>query len=185
MFRHHSRHRYPDAHACKGTTNSTSDILLPDPKVSQVEAAKALLAKNFPETSKTLGSTSTTPAAPTSASITKSKQPKDPAKLAKFKAVELIKMRHKASPGDPKDKNISVALDRRVHLYVSNEAGGERGQPVLLWFRKVNFYIVNAHRVDVQLTHAHIIINRILYVAGYWTCSMSVSGSQKRCVTLI
>jgi len=125
-------HRYPDAHACKGTTNSTSDVLF---KASQVEVAKALLAKNFPETSKALGSTSTAPAAPTSASITKSKQPKDPAKLAKFKAVELIKMRHKASSGDPKDKNISVALDRRVHLYVSNEAGGE-GQPVLLWFRK-------------------------------------------------
>ena len=106
-----------------------------------MEAAKALLAKNYPKTSKIKGSTSAS-ATPTSLSILKSKPPKDPIKLAKFKAVELIKMRHKASPGDPKDKNIAVGLDRRVHLFVSNEAGGaEGGQPVLLWFRKASLVI--------------------------------------------
>ena len=53
-----------------------------------------------------------------------------------------MKMRHKASPGDPKDKNIAVGLDRRVHLFVSNETGGaEGGQPVLLWFRKASLVI--------------------------------------------
>lgn len=129
-----SRHRYSDAHYCKGTTNAASDVPV---KASQVEAARALLAKNFPETSKTKEPTSAS-TKPMSASVSKSKQPKDPTKLAKFKAVELIKMRHKASPGNPKDENFSVALDRRVHLFVVNEAGAEGGRPMLLWFRKVN-----------------------------------------------
>jgi hypothetical protein len=119
-----------------------------------VETAKALLAKNFPEASNIKESTSASPK-PAPASVSKSKQPKDPVKLAKFKAVELIKMRHKASPGNPKDENISVALDRRVHLFVSNEVAAESGQPKLLWFRKVS--PVSVWLSDVQLTR----INRI------------------------
>lgn len=128
------RHRYPDAHECSGPIIVSSEALEPGSKAYQVDAAKTLLAKNFPETNKPKDAGSL----PASASTSKPKVPKDPAKLAKFKAVELIKMRHKAIPGDPKDKNISVPLDRRLHVFVSNEVAGE-DQPVLMWFRKASF----------------------------------------------
>jgi hypothetical protein len=122
-------HRYPDAHDCTGTTNSTSDVPVAG---SQVEATKVLPpAENFPETSKIKKSITASPKA--LASVSKPKLPKGPAKLAKFKAVEL--------KIGPKALDISVALDCRVRLFVSNEAGAEGGPPILLRFRKVSSFV--------------------------------------------
>jgi len=65
------------------------------------EAARALLAKNFPSTSQ-----SKTAAAPKAVKI-----PTDPAKLAQYRKIELMKIRHRAVPLEPKDK--SAQDDRR------------------------------------------------------------------------
>lgn len=170
------RHRYPDAHECSGPISPRSGDAEPGSKAFQVDAAKALLAKNFLEatTAKNASTLSSS-----SVSTSKAKTPKDPAKLAKFKAVELIKMRHKAVPGDPKDKSISVALDRRVHLFVRNEVAGNESQPTLLWFRKARALsskmAFHNTRFTVSIPH-----NRISLVVGSLICSMCASVQQKR-----
>lgn len=102
------------------------------PPVSKNDKAKALLAKNFPGTSKP--TTSRAPA-------TTAKPPTDPVKLARFKAVELMKMRHKAVPGDSRDKTTSVPLEERLHVTaVADHANLNRAE--VLWFRKVSVTLV-------------------------------------------
>lgn len=46
-----------------------------------------------------------------------------------------MKMRHKAQPGDPKDKNKHVAIDQKLHLKVRAKEKGDEEK--LLWFHKV------------------------------------------------
>ncbi|KAF8311554.1 hypothetical protein DL93DRAFT_2229495 [Clavulina sp. PMI_390] len=127
-------HRYPDEHNCTGPPPSVVEDAESSSTSAQLAAAKALLAKNFPGAGKSKDSKASSSKPSTSSSKPKA-PPKDPAKAAKFKAVELIKMRHKASPGDPKDAKIAVAQDRRLHIYVSNESVPD-SPSTLLWFRK-------------------------------------------------
>jgi len=58
---------------------------------------------------------------------------KDPKKLAQLQKVELMKMRHRAVPGDPRDKTASVALDQRLHVRVTLD---NSDQEKVFWFRK-------------------------------------------------
>ena len=112
-------HRYPSSHACTGSNAP--------PPVSKNDKAKALLAKNFPGTSK-----------PTAVRVptTTKKLPTDPVKLARFKAVELMKMRHQATPGDSRDKTKPVPLEERLHVTaIADRANSSQAE--VLWFRKV------------------------------------------------
>lgn len=88
------------------------------------EAARALLAKNFPSTSKTK-------AAPTAARAPKI--PTDPVKLAQLRKIELMKMRHRAVPLDPKDKLAALLQDDRLHIKVASDDNTEK----VFWVRKV------------------------------------------------
>ena len=64
--------------------------------------------------------------------------PTDPKKLAQLQQVELMRMRHRAMPADPKDKPGSVGVDQRLHVKVSRR-GDPEGVEKIFWFRKVNF----------------------------------------------
>jgi len=59
------------------------------------------------------------------------KPPTDPAKLAQWRKLEVMKMRHKASPGDPKDKNSSIPPDQRLHVKLFVEDTEH-----IFWFRR-------------------------------------------------
>jgi predicted nucleic acid binding AN1-type Zn finger protein len=59
------------------------------------------------------------------------KPPTDPAKLAQWRKLEVMKMRHKASPGDPKDKNSSLPPDQRLHIKLF---AGDTDH--IFWFRR-------------------------------------------------
>ncbi|RDB24190.1 AN1-type zinc finger protein 1 [Hypsizygus marmoreus] len=107
-------HRYPDSHSCLVQDNSTE---------KKSAAARALLAKNFPSSStKKVASHSPRP----------TKRPTDPVKLAQYDKLELMKMRHRALPGDSKDRSSSVSLDQRLHIKVRTGEATEK----VFWFQK-------------------------------------------------
>jgi len=60
------------------------------------------------------------------------KPPSDPVKFLQWQKVELMKMRHRASPGDPKDKTNSVPIEQRLHIKIVSE-----NKEHVFWFRKV------------------------------------------------
>ncbi|KII88792.1 hypothetical protein PLICRDRAFT_638376 [Plicaturopsis crispa FD-325 SS-3] len=108
-------HRYPEAHSCTGE--------IPKPPAKNA-AAQALLAKNFPSSS----------AKPVAVAHRPAQTPTDPKKLAQQKKILLMKTRHRAVPGDPKEKPAAVTVDRRLHLKVNpNEIVP---QEKYFWFRK-------------------------------------------------
>jgi len=91
--------------------------------------ARALLKKNFGTKIVAGGS-----ARPKVAAATK-KPPTDPVKLAQWKKVELMKLRHRAVPADVKDKGQSPPVDQRLTLKVvfnNNEKS--------FWFKKVGVW---------------------------------------------
>ncbi|KAJ7764497.1 hypothetical protein DFH07DRAFT_376477 [Mycena maculata] len=108
-----AEHRHPKSHSCQITPSA-------EPKN---EAARALLAKNFPSTSRA----KMAPAAPRAPKI-----PTDPVKLAQFRKIELMKMRHRAVPVDPKDKLVSLPQDDRLHIKVPCDDKTEK----VFWVRK-------------------------------------------------
>lgn len=118
------RHRTPASHSCTAA--------LPDQPTPRNEAAKAILAQIFPAkasaSSTATGGTSTVPAkrkTPTSS---------NPKKAAQIRQVELMKMRRRAQPADPRDKNRNVPIGERLHVKVSAEGKDEEK---LFWFQKV------------------------------------------------
>jgi hypothetical protein len=113
------RHRDASQHACPVAEP------VPAPKN---EAAHALLAKHFPNL--TTGSSSKPVNGPPR------KVPTDPKKLAQFQKVELMKMRHRAVPADPKDKPGSIGIDQRLHVKVRYKGDREMVEKIF-WFRKV------------------------------------------------
>jgi len=118
------RHRDASQHACPAPEPA------PPPKN---EAAHALLAKHFPNA----GAASSNRA--TAATTTTRKLPTDPKKLAQLQQVELMRMRHRAVPADPKDKPGSVGVDQRLHVKVSRRGDCE-GVEKIFWFRKGFFF---------------------------------------------
>ncbi|KAI9456237.1 hypothetical protein BJY52DRAFT_1171572, partial [Lactarius psammicola] len=111
-------HRDASQHACP----------VPEPPPPpKNEAAHALLAKHFPNA----GAASSNRATATATR----KMPTDPKKLAQLQQVELMRMRHRAVPADPKDKPSSVGVDQRLHIKVSCR-GDREGVEKTFWFRK-------------------------------------------------
>ena len=53
-----------------------------------------------------------------------------------------MKMRHRAIPGDPKDKRANLSSDQKLHVQVRLE---ENDTILVLWFRKVNDSIRNIY----------------------------------------
>ncbi|KAJ7134997.1 hypothetical protein C8R43DRAFT_1072864 [Mycena crocata] len=101
-----AEHRHPKSHSCQIQPAT-------EPKN---EAARALLAKHFPSTSKIKTTTVQRP----------SKIPTDPVKLAQYRKLELMKMRHRAVPVDPKDKLSALPQDDRLHFKVACEDKTEK-----------------------------------------------------------
>ncbi|KAL0578444.1 hypothetical protein V5O48_003544 [Marasmius crinis-equi] len=108
-------HRHPNNHNC-----STAPPTLP-----KNEAARALLAKHFPTTE-----SSQKPQA--SSSTTKPPKPND-TKAAQLQKLEMMKMRHKAVPVDPKDK-ATVPVTQRRFVKAKVEGGKEEK---LYWTQKI------------------------------------------------
>ncbi|KAJ6455848.1 hypothetical protein C8R45DRAFT_1035921 [Mycena sanguinolenta] len=79
-------------------------------EIPKNSAARALLAKNFPSTSAKKAVT---------AQRTPTKIPTDPVKLAQFRKLESMKMRHSAVPVDPKDTKDKTAQEDRVYVKVA------------------------------------------------------------------
>ncbi|KAJ3511146.1 hypothetical protein NLJ89_g4271 [Agrocybe chaxingu] len=78
-------------------------------------------------------------------SLPKCKPPKDPIKLAQWQKVEAMKMRHRASPADPKDKAASLPLDQRLHVRVT--LGNVEK---IFWFRKT---LITGRALDLLALH--------------------------------
>jgi hypothetical protein len=72
--------------------------------------------------------------------------PTDPKKLAQFQKVQLMKMRHRAEPGDPKEGATSVPLDQRLHVMVKTDV--DPVQEKTLWFRKVGKVLLGNLEVE-------------------------------------
>ncbi|KAI0747720.1 hypothetical protein C8Q80DRAFT_1168216 [Daedaleopsis nitida] len=128
-----AQHREPLAHSCAPPPLDTSS-----PVPEKNAAAKALLVKHFGTT------TAPTAARPSSTSATKP----NPKKEAQQRQVAVMKMRHKAQPGDPKDTPASVPVDQRLHLRVSQAAVSTSER--IFWFRKT---IVTGRALDMLATH--------------------------------
>jgi hypothetical protein len=68
--------------------------------------------------------------------------PKDPAKLAKLRAIELMKMKHKAVPADPGHaKGSGIQAADKIHLRVIYDPCGGTKSEKVLWYRKVGMAI--------------------------------------------
>lgn len=90
------------------------------------EAARALLSKHFASSF----------APPTAAVKASKSKTTDPNKLAQIRKVELMKMRHRAVPGDPKNKQISTNFGQKIHLQVAFD--GDTASAKVYWFPKVS-----------------------------------------------
>jgi len=86
---------------------------------------QTMLAAKFPSTSKKIP-----------VSLPSQKAPTNPKKIAQFQKVQLMKMRHRAEPGDPKDSARSVPLNQRLHVTVKTHDNPV--QEKTLWFHKVS-----------------------------------------------
>jgi len=125
-------HRHPGSHLCP----------VPElPPSSKNAAGQKLLAKHFPLTSASPPSSS----APRAAKI-----PSDPKKRAQFQKVELMKLRHRAIPGDPKDKPSSVLVDQRLHVKVKFDDPSYTRREGMFWFRKT---VGTGRALDHLTTH--------------------------------
>ncbi|KAI0303457.1 hypothetical protein B0F90DRAFT_1374667 [Multifurca ochricompacta] len=109
------------------------------------EVAHALLVKHFPSAVATSSNGS--------ASTPTRKVPNDPKKLAQLQKVELMKMRHRALPADPKDKPGSIGVDQRLHVKVSWEGDREAAAEKVFWFRKT---VSTGKAIDLLSRHFNV-----------------------------
>ncbi|CAL1703776.1 unnamed protein product [Somion occarium] len=130
-------HREASAHACKAEDPAASST-------SKNAAARALLEKHFPS----ISSGSTLLNSKANSRITSaSKTPLNPKKADHMRKVQVMKMRHKAQPGDPRDKGKYVAMDDKIHLHVSVNNSDNEGS---FWFRKT---ISTGKALDLLVSH--------------------------------
>ncbi|KAG2147368.1 hypothetical protein BD769DRAFT_1597354 [Suillus cothurnatus] len=110
-------HRHPDLHSCTGLQKQESD---------EKKDARDILARHFsnPPLHTPLAIRSTV------------KPPTDTKKLAQIQKVTLMKMRHSATAGDPRDKPSTIAINERLHVKARLEVTGMPVQERVLWFRK-------------------------------------------------
>jgi hypothetical protein len=107
-------------HSCSGPDST--------PLIKNSDAGRALLAKHFPSAN-TFTISARTPRV--------SKVSSDPKKRAQLQKVELMKMRHRATPGDPNDKSSSVLVDQRLHVKVKLDNPEQKEREGMFWFRKL------------------------------------------------
>lgn len=121
-------HRHADAHNCVPISSAPSSE---DKKAE----AQALLSKLFPDVKPKPGSSSGARSKPT-----------DPVKAAKVRAIELMRMKHKAIPGDPAHaRGSTVPVANKVHLRVVYVPSTTKIEKVL-WFVKS---VVTGKAVDL------------------------------------
>jgi len=84
----------------------------------------------------------------------------DPKRLPLAQKVQAMKMRHRAIPGDPKDKGANVSLDQKLHVQV--KLGGNDAVCVL-WFRKD---LIVGKAVDLLATHFKVLPPLQLAITG-------------------
>jgi hypothetical protein len=122
-------HRHPDLHSCTGLQKQESD---------EKKDARDILARHFsnPPLHTPLAIRSTV------------KPPTDTKKLAQIQKVTLMKMRHSATAGDPRDKPSTIAINERLHVKARLEVTGMPVQERVLWFRKVTSILLIDLYVD-------------------------------------
>lgn len=151
-----SLHISPDLHACRAvrTNNNTNTASARPRQRCAFEACQkpslpaydeigcAICHKSFctdhrhPETHR-CPSQPIPPKSKSSVVIQKSsrlpsaKPPTDPSKLLQWRKMELMKMRHRAVCGDPKDKTASLPPDQRLHVKIHHQDTDK-----VFWFRK-------------------------------------------------
>lgn len=109
-------HRHPDLHLCTRLQKQESDE----------KDVQHILARHF-----------SNPPSHTPLAIRHSvKPPTDPKKLAQIQKVALMKMRHSATAGDPRDKLSTLPANERLHIKVRLDVTGMPVQERVLWFRK-------------------------------------------------
>ncbi|KAG1778601.1 hypothetical protein EV702DRAFT_1003488 [Suillus placidus] len=110
-------HRHPDLHSCTGLQKQEPD---------EKKGAQDILARHFAN-----------PLPHTPLVVRRTvKLPTDPKKLAQIQKVTLMKMRHSATAGDPRDKSSTVPVNERLHIIAQLEVTGMPVQERVLWFRK-------------------------------------------------
>ncbi|OAX40802.1 hypothetical protein K503DRAFT_686763 [Rhizopogon vinicolor AM-OR11-026] len=120
-------HRHPDLHSCTG---------LHDREPDKKKHAQDVLAQHFSNPS------THTPVAVRRAT----KPPTDPRKLAQIQKIALMKMRHSATAGDPRDKSSILPIDERLYLKARLEITGMPAQECVLWFKKT---VVTGRALDL------------------------------------
>ncbi|KAF9792462.1 hypothetical protein BJ322DRAFT_47716 [Thelephora terrestris] len=131
-------HRHPNSHDCLRRLAVEAETA----KNNKNELARSLLAKHFPtSTSKTASPSSSSQMKPVNTPSS------DPKKLALAQKIQAMKMRQRATPGDPKDKTANVSSDQRLHLQVKLEGNDAVS---VLWFRKT---LIVGRAVDLLATH--------------------------------
>lgn len=109
-------HRFPSAHSCPGVADGQPS--------DRTDTARELLLKNF-------SASKIVPSVQKPRILTT----KDPKKLAQIQKVELMKMRQKAQPGDPKTGSSSIPIPERHYILAKSDAENDSFRP--FWFIKV------------------------------------------------
>lgn len=114
------RHRSSVSHDCMPPSDTTTA-----PVSDKNAAAKALLAKHF-------GADSASSIARPSSSASRTNARKE----AQQRQLTVMKLRHKAQPGNPKDTPAAVPVEQRLHLKVTQ--AGLPSSERIFWFPKVS-----------------------------------------------
>ncbi|KAJ8590361.1 hypothetical protein M405DRAFT_736936 [Rhizopogon salebrosus TDB-379] len=124
-------HRHSDSHSCAGLQEQE-----PDKK----KLAQDVLARHF-----------SNPSTHTPVAVRRTIKPStDPKKLAQIQKVALMKMRHSATAGDPRDKSSIIPIDERLYIKARSEITGMPAQERVLWFRKA---VVTGRALDLISTN--------------------------------
>ena len=112
-------HRDSTSHSCTPTAPAAPP---------RNEAARQLLAKNFPSHS--------------------AAKPVPKVKKSQNKQIAIMQMHRRAKPADPKDDrpSVNVPINDRLHVQVEIEDGlggnGDANVPMTFWLRKVRFFLL-------------------------------------------
>ena len=111
-------HRHPETHSCPPNLKSIVSGSLHQTKQKTIPAYNLSQSKQ-------------------SFQARHKKLPADPCKFEQYQKMESLKMRQRASPGDPKNKSAFVPPDQRLHLRIFID-DVER----VFWFRKVGLLLL-------------------------------------------
>lgn len=108
--------------------------------------------------------------------------PQNPAKAAKLKAVEAMKMRRKAEPANPRDSAASVPMDKRLFVTVSNGTTEK-----ILWVKKVTInhddftrFVISVTRRRAQEKPSIYSLQSSVYLPRRFVSPLSIVASQTK-----